>query len=96
VSAKLVVGVGRLPPEVVSYVRQQANPEKKRAQQRRYQERLRNDPAYRERRRADARRRYRERVAQDPEYVERRRENNRRYWERRQARLSGRRPATEA
>jgi hypothetical protein len=45
----------------------------------------RQDPEYRERRRANARRRDRERRAQDPDYVERRRENNRRYRERKRA-----------
>jgi hypothetical protein len=56
--------------------------------QRRYLERKRDDPEYRERRRADARSRDRERRAQDADYRERRRANNRRYRERRRARLS--------
>jgi hypothetical protein len=56
---------------------QRTNPEKKRAQQRRYRERKRDDPEDRERRRANARRRDRERRAQDPDYRERRRANNR-------------------
>jgi hypothetical protein len=66
---------------------QRANPEKKRAQQRRYWERKRDDPKYRERRRPNARHRDRERRAQDPDYRERRRENNRRYRERKRAKL---------
>jgi hypothetical protein len=61
---------------------QQANREKKRAQGQRYRERKRDDPEYRERRRANARRRDRERRAQDPDYLERRPANNRRYRER--------------
>jgi hypothetical protein len=71
---------------------QQANRDKKRAQDRRYRERVRQDPEYRERRRANARRRDRERRAQDPDYRERRRANNRRYRERKRARMSGARP----
>jgi hypothetical protein len=67
---------------------QRANRDKQRAQNRRYRERKRDDPDYRERRRANARRRDQERRAQDPDYVERRRENNRRYRERKRARLS--------
>jgi hypothetical protein len=67
---------------------QQANPEKKRAQNRRYRGRKREDPEYRERRRANARRRDRERRAQDAAYRERRAANNRRYRERKRARLS--------
>jgi hypothetical protein len=67
---------------------QQANPEKKRAQNRRYRERKREDPEYRERRRANARRLDRERRAQDAAYRERRAANNRRYRERKRARLS--------
>ena len=55
---------------------QQANPEKKRAQDRRYRERKRQDPEYRERWRANARRRDRERRAQDPDYRERKRAQN--------------------
>jgi hypothetical protein len=65
-----------------------ANRDKQRAQTRRYRERKRTDPDYRDRRRANARRRDQERRAQDPDYVERRRENNRRYRERKRARLS--------
>jgi hypothetical protein len=67
---------------------QQANPERKRAQNRRHRERKREDPEYRERRRANARRRDRERRAQDAAYRERRAANNRRYRERKRARLS--------
>jgi hypothetical protein len=52
-----------------------------------YWERKRQEPEYRERRRASARRRDRERRAQDPAYLERRRENNRRYRERKRARV---------
>jgi hypothetical protein len=48
---------------------QRANPGRKRAQNRRYRERKRDDPEYRERRRANARRRDRERRAQDPDYL---------------------------
>jgi hypothetical protein len=57
----------------------QANRDKARAQDHRYRERKRQEPEYRERRRANARRRDRERPAQDPAYLERRRANNRRY-----------------
>jgi hypothetical protein len=64
---------------------QRQNRDKQRAQNRRYRERKRDDPDYRERRRAKARRR--ERRAQDPAYVERRRANNRRYRQRRRARV---------
>jgi hypothetical protein len=63
-----------------------ANRDKKRAWDQRYRERMRQDPDYRERRRANARRRDRERRAEDPDYVERRRANNRRYRERKRAR----------
>ena len=66
---------------------QQGNRDKQRAQNRRYRERKREDPEYRERRRANARRRDRERRAQDPAYVERRRANNRRYRQRKRARV---------
>jgi hypothetical protein len=71
---------------------QRGNRDKQRAQNRRYRERKREDPEYRERRRANARRRDRERRAQDPDYVERRRENNRRYREQKRARLSDETP----
>jgi hypothetical protein len=67
---------------------QRENRDKQRAQNRRYRERKREDPEYRERRRANAHRRDRERRAQDPNYVERRRENNRRYRERKRIRTS--------
>jgi hypothetical protein len=67
---------------------QQVNPDRKRANDRRYRERKRQDPEFWERRRANARRRDRERRAQDPDYVERRRVNNRRYRERMRAMLS--------
>jgi hypothetical protein len=66
---------------------QRGNRDKQRAQNRAYRERKREDPEYRERRRANARRRDRERRAQDPAYVERRRENNRRYRARKRARV---------
>jgi hypothetical protein len=67
---------------------QRENRDKQRAQNRRYRERKREDPEYRERRRANARRRDRERRAQDTDYVKRRRLNNRRYQERKRARVS--------
>jgi hypothetical protein len=66
---------------------QQVNRDKKRAQDRRYRERVRLDPEYPERRRAQDRR-YREERAQDPQYRERRRAQARRYRERKRARLS--------
>jgi hypothetical protein len=62
---------------------QRANRDKRR----RYLERKRKDPEWREGRRANGRRRDRERRAQDPDYVERRRADNRRYRERKRARV---------
>jgi hypothetical protein len=66
---------------------QRGNRDKQRAQNRRYRERKRQDPEYRERWRANARRRDRERRAEDPDYRERRRANNRRYRKRKRARV---------